>query len=195
MRGETSVARGALAVPRPQSTNGSWSLWGRSRDSSRCPRIPNRENTVARSSRLLRLFVRARRRVATFRNVRFRAQQLTNVNGQNLTSTRRVGPGTAPEAGSGRRLASFAGIDAASAPARTTSVHLAPTPAAPMTGEHPGPAASELVRRQAATPCMTLPDRSRHRSHHVARFTFSRLARAARLPASSFAAIPSPLPK
>jgi len=59
-----------------------------------------------------------------------------------------------------------------------------------MTDEFPDAASSELVRRQAATPCMTLPGKSLHRSHHVARFTFSRLALAACLPASSFAAIP-----
>lgn len=78
-------------------------------------------------------------------------------------------------------------------PGETASAHLATMPEAPTAAGDPNFA--EVARTQAATPCTTFPGRSWHRSHHAARFTFSRLARAARLPASSFAAIASPFPK
>ena len=79
----------------------------------------------------------------------------------------------------------------ASSPTRLTP--MPPRTAAPAVS--PDIAPDGAPRPQAAAPCETVPAMARHRSHQAARFRANRWSRAARLPASNFAGIPSPLPK
>lgn len=126
----------------------------------------------------------------------YQAQQIVIVNGQFVATTRQAVLGTVRGAGRGGLGDGFSRSRPDYRRGDDASTRSAATPAT-LSASSSGPevAASGLARRQAATPCTTFRGRSWHRSHHAAWFTFSRLARATRLPASSFAGISAPRPK